>query len=199
MLYNIIRFIARVFVAIFYRVRVEGLKNVPEKGAFVLCANHTYYKDLILIGSFTPRKVYWMAKSELFRFPIFNVLIKNLGAFPVKRGAHDRESVKIVYKVLYSGEPLGIFPEGTRVADPENRPTFKRAYVTFAANTGAAILPAALRYEGGPFGRGRLFSRAFLTFGEVVYLEQGRKYERSELEELSASIMSWIHKKIISY
>ena len=198
MIFGFIQKALRVVIAVLYRVRVEGINNFPETGALVLCANHTFIKDLFLIGSFAPRKIHWMAKSELFRIPLFGAVIKRLGAFPVNRGASDRDSVRIVYKVLRSGAPLGIFPEGTRVLDPNVRPPFKRGFVSFAANSGASILPVAIRYEGGPFGRGRLFSRAVMSFGEVVRFDQNRKYEREEIDKMVASIMSWIREKIIS-
>ena len=198
MIFNFIQTAIRAVVTVLYRVRVEGMDNFPETGALVLCANHTFVKDLILIGGFAPRKIHWMAKAELFRIPLFGALIKKLGAFPVNRGAHDRDSIRIVYKVLRSGAPLGIFPEGTRVLDPNNRPPFKRGFVTFAASTGASILPVALRYEGGPFGRGRLFSSAVMSFGEIIKLDPDRKYRREELDTLAESIMSWIQGKIIS-
>ena len=197
MIFNCIKLIVRAYVAVFYNVRVEGIDNFPSKGALVLCANHTFIKDLILIGSIAPRKIHWMAKAELFKIPVFGALIKALGAFPINRGAHDRNSIRIVYKVLRSGAPLGIFPEGTRVLDPNERPPFKRGFVSFAAGTGAAILPVALRYEGGPFGRGRLFSRAIVSFGVPIEFSDNRKYDRNELNELADSIMSWIKDKII--
>jgi len=196
MIFNFLRLMVRAVIKLLYRIRVEGRGNFPKKGAIVLCANHTYYKDLLIIGSISPRKIHWMAKSELFRNPLFGALIKSLGAFSVNRGGNDRDSVKTVYNVLNSGAALGIFPEGTRVNDPDNRPPYKRSFVTFAAKTGAAILPVAVSYGGGPFGRGRLFSRAVLSFGEAVRLEQGHKYSRDELDGHAASIMSWIYGRI---
>jgi 1-acyl-sn-glycerol-3-phosphate acyltransferase len=196
MFFSFVRLIARIIAAVFYRVRAEGAENFPKEGALVLCANHTFNKDLIFISCFAPRKIYWMAKAELFRIPVFNIVIRMLGAFPVDRGARDKKSVKTVYKILNDGAPLGIFPEGKRVLDPVDRPPFKRGFVSFAANSGAAILPVAVSYSDGPLGRGRLFSGAMLTFGEVIKLESGRKYGRDELDEISASIMNWIHGKL---
>ena len=198
MIFGIIQKVIRAVIAILYRVRVEGMDNFPETGALVLCANHTFVKDMFFIGGFAPRKIHWMAKAELFRIPLFGAFIGKLGAFPVNRGSHDRDSIRIVYKVLQSGAPLGIFPEGTRVLDPNNRPPFKRGFVSFAANTGASILPVAIRYESGPFGRGRLFSRAVMSFGEIIRFDKGRKYKREELDALVDTIMSWIRGKINS-
>ena len=196
MIFNILQHIVRAFVRVLYRVRVEGRGNFPAAGGVVLCANHTFMKDLIIIGSIAPRKIHWMAKAELFRNPFLNWLFTRLGAFPVDRGAHDRDSIKTVYNVLRSGKTLGIFPEGTRILDPNDRPPFKRGFVSFAANSGATILPVAMRYDGGPFGRGRLFSRSVLYFGEAITLDKGRKYNRGELDEVAASVTSWIHSRL---
>jgi len=196
MIYGFIRRIVKAIITVLYRVRIEGLGNFPTTGAVVLCANHTFYKDLLIIGSISPRKIHWMAKSELFKNPLFGALIRKLGAFPVHRGSNDKGSVKTVYNVLGGGAVLGIFPEGTRAGDPNVRPPIKRSFVTFAANTGAAILPVAVSYAGGPFGRGRLFSRTAISFGEAVSLGQGRKYSREELDGHAATIMAWVYSRI---
>ena len=196
MVFRVIKVIAKAWVALFYRVKVEGLENFPAEGPIVVCANHTFIKDMIFIGRFAPRKINWIAKAELFRVPVFGAFIKSLGAFPVNRGANDRESVRTVYKILRSGEPLGIFPEGHRSLDPNERLPFKRGFVSFAANTGAAVLPVAIRYEDGPFGRGKLFSKATLIFGDAVHFGRGQKHGRDELIDASRSIESWIREKI---
>ena len=197
MIYRFLQRLVRIFVSIFYSVKVEGLENFPASGPVVVCANHTFFKDPIYISCFSPRKIYWMAKIELFRIPLFNLLIRSLGAFPVRRDARDRRSVKNVYKVLGRGAPLGIFPEGRRSLGVEDVPPFKRGFVSFAVNSGASILPVAIRYEGGPFGRGRLFSRAVMSFGQAIPLDCNHRYARDELDGISASVASWIHKKII--
>lgn len=197
MFYNFIKHIAIIWIALFYRVRVEGRENFPAVGPVVVCANHTYAKDLIFIGRFASRKIYWIAKSELFRIPIFGRFIKSLGAFPINRGERDRESVKTVYRVLKAGLPLGIFPEGHRYMDLDKRPRFSRGFVTIALNSSADILPVAIRYEGGPFGRGKLFSRTVLYFGQLVKLDRGRGYSRAELDEVAETVTSWVHKKIV--
>ena len=196
-MYSFLKIIAKAWVALFYRVRVEGIENFPASGPIVVCANHTFIKDMIFIGRFAPRKIYWLAKAELFRVPLFGAFIKSLGAFPVNRGSGDRESVRTVYKVLHAGEPLGIFPEGHRILDPNEKMPFKRGFVSFAANTGAALLPVAIRYEDGPFGRGKMFSKTTLVFGKAVPFERGKKYGRGELIGVASSIELWIREKII--
>ncbi|MDR3120740.1 MAG: 1-acyl-sn-glycerol-3-phosphate acyltransferase [Clostridiales bacterium] len=187
----------RLFIAVFYRVTVSGAGNIPASGAGVVCASHQYSLDLILIGAYVPRKIRWRAKSELFRNPLFGALITFIGAFPVSRGAHDREAVKTVRAALANGELLGMFPEGTRVRDTQKRPELKRGFVTFAESVRAPLLPVSIRYGGGPFGPGKLFSRITLTFGEPVSFSPDRKYSREELDGIAESVMSEIYEKII--
>jgi len=61
-----------------------------------------------------PRPIFFMAKAELFKFPLMDVALRNLGAFPVYRGEKDGWAMKHAHKVLEQGQTLGIFPEGTR-------------------------------------------------------------------------------------
>jgi 1-acyl-sn-glycerol-3-phosphate acyltransferase len=196
-MYSALRIIIRFFVRILFRVRAEGVENFPESGAAVVCANHSFMKDLLIISGYAPRKVRWLAKAELFRFPLFAWLIRYLGAFPLNRGEHDRGAVRSVYKILKDGEPLGIFPEGTRVADLKERPPIKRGFVTFAVNAGVPIIPVSVRYESGPFGRGRLFCGVALSFGTPVNIDGTKQITREKQDEIATEVMNSIYKKII--
>jgi 1-acyl-sn-glycerol-3-phosphate acyltransferase len=194
--FEIVRRIAFVLFAVFYKVTTEGIENVPDAGAAIICANHSGYKDLLLIGMCVRRKVRWLAKSELFRNPAFGALITCLGAFPVERGTGDRGAIKTVYEVLGSGEIVGIFPEGRRVRGPDDRPAAKRGFVSFALNARAPLVPVAIKYGDGPLGAGKLFSRIHISFGEKVVLDYGKKYGRDELGDIGAGIMGAIYARI---
>ena len=70
--------------------RVSGLENVPQGGA-IIAPNHQSIWDIPLVAlALAGRRTYFMAKSELFRNPIFARIIRTLLAFPVRRGAPDR-------------------------------------------------------------------------------------------------------------
>ncbi|MDD2703685.1 MAG: lysophospholipid acyltransferase family protein, partial [Candidatus Omnitrophica bacterium] len=64
---------------------VYGRENVPETGGFIAAANHVSYLDPLVIGISCPRRLSYMARHELFSNRIFGGIIRNLGAFPVKR------------------------------------------------------------------------------------------------------------------
>jgi 1-acyl-sn-glycerol-3-phosphate acyltransferase len=101
----------------FFRLRVEGADRVPADGAVVLASNHDSLLDIPFLAIASPRRVWFMAKRELFRpgFPtwFFHVL----GGFPVDRVGPDLEAVRSALEVLEAGRALGMYPEGTRSRD----------------------------------------------------------------------------------
>ena len=197
-MFRVVRALIQVWMHLFYRLTITGLENIPQEGAAIICANHTFYKDLFLIGSLTKRKIRWFAKSELFRNPLFGRLITNLGAFPIHRGEADRSAIKTVYEVLKNGEILGIFPDGTRVRDISKRPEVKRGFLSFALTARVPIIPIAVSFEEGPFGRGKAFSRIRIVVGESISLDYDKKYRGQEMTRISIDIMNKIYQEVES-
>ena len=108
------------FMNFWYRfwfgAKISGTENIPEEGAFVLCGNHTSAHDAVFVASFCKRKLKFLAKKEIF-IKGFAGLIKKLGGIPVDRGNNDIGAVKASLRVLKNGEPLLIFPQGTRCTE----------------------------------------------------------------------------------
>lgn len=98
-------------------VRVIGRENVPPKGAFIFASNHASYLDPVLLGTSVYRPVSYMAKESLFNTPLKAWALKSVRVFPVKRNEGDPGAIKTAIRILRSGEPLVIFPEGTRSKD----------------------------------------------------------------------------------
>jgi 1-acyl-sn-glycerol-3-phosphate acyltransferase len=95
--------------------RVRGAENIPGEGGAVIAANHLSHLDPPVVGSAIPRRrTYYFAASELFSNPIFGFIIRKCYAFPVRRGAADRNALKAAIELLSGGELLTMFPEGTR-------------------------------------------------------------------------------------
>lgn len=90
---NLIRKVAFIILKCIFFIRVEGKENIPE-GPFIICANHRSYLDPVLIILIFDRRVYFMAKSELFKIWWLAPIIKAFGAFPVKRGKSDIGAIK---------------------------------------------------------------------------------------------------------
>jgi len=91
-----------------------GLDRVPLEGGFVLAANHFASLDHPLIGIFSPRAVFYMAKAELLEMPIAGELLQWTGAFPVKRGLADRDALREARRLVREGHVVGVHVEGTR-------------------------------------------------------------------------------------
>ncbi|MCL2503148.1 MAG: 1-acyl-sn-glycerol-3-phosphate acyltransferase [Coriobacteriia bacterium] len=102
----------RVLLAVF-RVRFLGRERFPESGV-VLAGNHVSYLDPILLWCGVPRPTHFMAKTELWGNKLLGWALDNFWAFQVERSGADREAITTATRLLKEGEPVGIFPEGTR-------------------------------------------------------------------------------------
>ena len=125
------------------RGRSRGLQHVPRHGALVVVANHGSHLDPPLLGHALPRPVSFMAKAELFKVPLLGRLIRSLGAYPVSRGASDREAIRTALGRLEQGWATGVFLDGTRQCSGRvENPQLGAALL--AARSGAPLLPVAL-------------------------------------------------------
>lgn len=91
-----------------------GLERVPRTGGGVVAANHLSAIDPPLIGALSPRTIYYMAKVELLSMPLVGDILMWTGAFPVRRGEGDRESLRQAREIARDGHMVGVFVEGTR-------------------------------------------------------------------------------------
>src|SRR3954465_8724139 len=130
-------------IQFYFSLERTGRKNIPKKGPVILAANHRSFLDPFLIGCCLRRPVYFVAKKELFEKRWQGWILNRLGAFPIKRGEADEESMATARGVLERGGALVIFPEGTRHRKgPLARP--KRGVGRLALQTGAPVVPIAI-------------------------------------------------------
>jgi 1-acyl-sn-glycerol-3-phosphate acyltransferase len=142
LVYWSIRFFAQPALMLYFRLVREGRRHVPG-GPVILASNHRSFLDPFVLGCCVPRPVYFMAKSELFRNRIVAWLLNCLGAFPVRRGESDEESVRTARALLDRGEAVVIFPEGTRIPRGSlGRP--RRGVGRLALESGAPVVPVAV-------------------------------------------------------
>ena len=167
-LYALVRAIAVPFMRVYFRLHIEGAERIPATGAAVVAPNHKSIWDSLFIAAATRRHIRFMGKSELFEGPFGRTLIR-LGAFPVRRGQADAEALETAREILRQGDLLSLFPEGTRVRDPETLGTPRRGAGRLALETGAPLIPAAIT------GTERLFigpvpkpKRVQVAFGEPI-------------------------------
>src|SRR3990172_2142780 len=114
MLYTLLRALAAGILKCWCRLRVEGQERVPSIGPVLLAANHTSLLDPPAVGAATHRRLFYMAKAELFRIPLFGALIRAVNARPVRREGSDPAALRLAVGLLREGKALLVFPEGTR-------------------------------------------------------------------------------------
>ena len=129
-------------IHLYFRLRRTGRRHIPD-GAVILAANHRSFLDPFVIGCCLRRPVYFVAKKELFENRLQGWFLNCCGAFPVRRGESDEESVKTALALLDRGEAVVIFPEGTRIRDGGlGRP--RRGVGRLALQSAAPVTPVAV-------------------------------------------------------
>jgi 1-acyl-sn-glycerol-3-phosphate acyltransferase len=104
----------RLIFRLLMKMDISGLEHLPHDGPVVIACNHVTNFDVFPMQLSLPRPIFFMAKAELFKFPLMDIALRNLGAFPVYRGEKDAWAMKHARRVLEEGQTLGMFPEGTR-------------------------------------------------------------------------------------
>lgn len=157
--YRLVRNAFRAFGRFYFRWQAVGVDNVPVTGPAILAANHVSYLDPPLVGAALGRPVYFLARSSLFRFPVFGWFIRKMQAVPVDReGGTGGAGLKAVVDRLATGGAIILFPEGTRSRDGGLQPV--RAGVgLMVLKSGAPVIPIRLFGLFEAYGRHRLIPR----------------------------------------
>lgn len=189
MFYGFAWFLCRFFLSTVRRLEIRGAENIPGQGGFLLVSNHRSYWDPIIIGCALPksRRIYFMAKQELFSIPVLGSVINMLGAFPVKRGGADRTAIRKALDHLSGGRVVGIFPEGTRSKN-EDMLEPHRGAAMLSTRASVPVLPVAV------IGSRGCLSKVSIVFGSPIFLEKpgsrDSRVSREDLETMSRKIMS---------
>ncbi len=179
------------------RPTVIGLDNVPRHGAFILVVNHRSLADPPIVGwaagYLSGRVIHFMAKQEVRSWPVIGWLAARSGVFFVRRGEGDRASQRVALEMLARGEPIALFPEGTRSRDGMLGKAMPGAAL-LAMRSGAPLLPVAVSGTERIFpGRSRLPHRTRVTvlIGQPFRLphQPAGRLDRAVLTEGSQRIM----------
>ncbi len=126
-----------------FRGHLKGIENIPQKNAFIMVSNHGSLLDPPLLGHALGRNISFMAKAELFKIPLLGFIIKACGAYPVKRGIVDKNTIRTACKKLSNNNSIGIFIDGTRQKNGRvNRP--KQGAALLAFKNQKLLLPVAI-------------------------------------------------------
>jgi 1-acyl-sn-glycerol-3-phosphate acyltransferase len=142
-LYAVVRTLAMVVLRTWFRLRISGTEQIPENGGVIVAPNHKNFLDPFFIGVAIRRPVRFMAKAELFKGPL-GWLFLRLGAFPIRRGQSDNDALETAAAILRAGGLVVVFPEGTRVEEPDALGAPRHGAGRLAIETSVPIVPAAL-------------------------------------------------------
>ena len=185
-LWNTIRFVARVLFLLLLNVRVLGRKNLPARGPFIIASNHLSWTDVPLIPAYLPYKVVSMAKEEAFHGNV-SWLVRFMGAFPVKRGEGDRQAIRAADEQLKKGKVFFIFPEGTR----SKTHTLAKGHAglgMIALRSGVPVVPVAI--WGSENALKKFRPRVTISFGPPITLKpRGAKITREDIDESTEQVM----------
>jgi 1-acyl-sn-glycerol-3-phosphate acyltransferase len=145
-LYWVVRNAVVLFAKTFWRLKVSGLEHVPKEGAYVLAPGaHRSNIDTLVVSAVTRRRLRFIGKDTMWKYGWSAWFFSSMGGIPVHRESADRQAVKLAQEVLESGEPVVMFPEGTRLEGPVIEPDKMFDGPSFvAARAQVPILPAGI-------------------------------------------------------
>ena len=162
-----------------FRGHLKGIENIPQKNAFIMVSNHGSLLDPPFLGHALGRNISFMAKAELFKIPFLSFIITACGAYPVKRGIADKNTIKTACKKLSNNNCIGIFIDGTRQKNGRvNKP--KQGAALLAFKNQKLLLPVAI-VNSHRLIRFKfcipLFSKIVIKVGEPVHPPQSSSRE----------------------
>jgi 1-acyl-sn-glycerol-3-phosphate acyltransferase len=192
--YHAVKDLARLLCRLYFRVRVEGAENIPSTGAAILAPVHRSFIDFLIVGTVTTRrKVFFMAKDDLWHSRLLGAFLDSFGAFPVNREGADRLALDRSRDVLERGELLIVFPEGTRRAGPKIEHLHEGA-AFLSARTGAPIIPIGVGGTSKAMPKGARVPhpvRVKLIVGRPIPAPQrsgGARVARSKVHALTSQL-----------
>lgn len=154
-LYAVVRAVINGAARVWFRLSIEGTEKLPT-GPFVLAPIHRSNLDTLILARL-PRRLRFMGKDSLWKW-WGGWFLSALGAFPVARGQADRDALHKAIEVVEAGQPVLIFPEGTRQTGPEVKPLFDgAAYV--AGRCQVPIVPLGIGGSEAAMPKGKKFIR----------------------------------------
>jgi 1-acyl-sn-glycerol-3-phosphate acyltransferase len=152
--YHVCSIASLVLCKSYFRLRVEGLDNIPKSGGAVLASNHQSFVDILIIGACSPRHVSFVARDTLADWRWLAYTMRQCGAVLVKRGTSDRRALRAMADHLEREDVVVIYPEGTRTKNGGLQ-EFKGGALLAARMAKVPIIPCGIRgaFEAWPRGR----------------------------------------------
>jgi 1-acyl-sn-glycerol-3-phosphate acyltransferase len=181
-LYAFLKPLAVALMRAWFGLRVRGAEHVPASGPALIVSNHQSILDPPVIGGAARRQIYFLAKAELFRIPVFGWLIRRLHARPVRREGSDTRALRTAAQLLEEGKALLIFPEGTRSLDGRLGEG-KAGVGMLAVTSGAPVVPAYVSGTLEALPKGAAWPRrrqVSVSFGPALHFKAPMGSDRKE-------------------
>jgi 1-acyl-sn-glycerol-3-phosphate acyltransferase len=192
LLYGFVRGLLLLLCKVWFRVSVSGREHLPRTGAYIIAPVHRSNIDTPLSSFVTSRRVRFMGKDSLWKNKHIGACLSLLGGFPVTRGTADLEALKRCVAVLDAGEPLVMFPEGTRQHGPVVHQLFEgTAYV--ALKRGVPIVPIGIGGSQRVMRKGSKMiwpHKCHVSIGRPIAVEHGGsgRVDRARMSEITAQL-----------
>jgi 1-acyl-sn-glycerol-3-phosphate acyltransferase len=144
--------IAQIVFSMFYRIETELKITLPNRGPMIILPKHQYWTDIPIISLAFKPLLYFVAKKELFQYPLIRGYLSLLGGLPVDRKQSIRtlDSFKVLISLLRDGEKIVIFPEGKYVRNGvgSGKSRLLQMILRFQTELGYPIpfIPVGIRY-----------------------------------------------------
>ncbi|MCX2779436.1 MFS transporter [Microbulbifer thermotolerans] len=137
-----------------YRVKHQGLEQIPEEGPAIIVCNHVSYVDALLLAGAVRRPIRFIMYKPIYEIPVLHFIFKTGRAIPICSKQKDPEGYEKAFveieQGLKNGDLLCIFPEGQLTKDGELGP-FKAGIEKILRRTPVPVIPMALRGLWGSF------------------------------------------------
>ena len=191
LMYELVRLVLTPYLLLFFRTRAIDSDKVPADGPAIVAPNHFSFLDHFFVAVYLRRKVQFMAKSQLFKMPM-QIVYKNGGVFPVRRGHRDDEAFKTAHAVLARGGIVVMYCEGGRSRTGELGEA-KPGIGRLALESGAPVVPTALVGSERVRDWKRLqFPKVTVQFGDPIRFERVDEPDRDQSQAASEQIFTRI-------
>ena len=185
-MYHLLHVLSWLLTTLWFRLRKFGRENIPKEGPAILVCNHLRMMDTACIIAFSPRKVCFMAKKELFENPFLCAVLTSIGTFPISRGEADLSGIRTALKTLKDGGLLCIFPEGTRnKARKEPLLPLQEGVAMISLRAKAPIVPMWVDGGYAPWSRCVIGAGKPMDLGEYEGL---RRVDAAAMKRLTAKM-----------
>lgn len=192
-IYRLARVVLTGPIWLLYRARAIGSERVPERGPVIVAPNHFSYIDHFFLAMFLRREVQFMAKSQLFRFPI-DFILSHGGTFPVRRGQHDEEAFRTAYNVLGRGGLVGMYAEGGR-SRSKRLGMPKPGLGRLALESGAPVVPVAIHGSEKVRDVKKLrLPKVTIAYGEPIVFDTVEDPDREQCQWASEQIFDRVRQ-----